>query len=563
MTRVALLALAWLACLLFFVSWRYFKAGSPKVFRLKCCFWPTDQLIRQGSSSETIHSSFERYDAANTGVSAWIVSTLGRVGPERGDTIHRFFDSSPFSPSGRFIAATRLPPPQYSLDLTHHLASVVVIDLERGKEQEVALTQAWGAQVGAHAQWGGTDDELFFNQVRKGGAIEGVLYGVESRKVIRVLPCPVYHATLDGKFTATPNLRKIRHTQFGYGVDYADAVDTSLSSRYDSSANRNAPKTDGLFVNDVDAGTCRLLVSLHDFATVAGLDVHHTPTYGFHVKWSYDGERLLFVMRSLERARGVHGMLSGHRVRRQHLFVLRADGSGIRHLLSWSSKEFDGDNDVDEEEEGGMDCNHPNWIPGSYNVSINMKPRSHVEATPWSLKVFDTNTVLFEKEPTQNGMLPQQQQHVKDTLMLREVFSPGSGHPNFAVGGRFVILDVYAKERHTFGSYQHAANASNFGSRVGSGERYAPLRLVDIDLRREVWLLQAQLVPDAENEARHALVHPRAPNKEKRAWRCDMHPSFSRSGNWVAFNARPHGAGRELLIAHVPSLPKYFANERR
>ena len=560
MTRVTLFALAWLACLLF-LSWRYYKAASPAVFGLKCCHWPTVQLIRQGLSSETINSLFERYDAANTGVSAWIVSNLGRVGPERGDTIHRFFDSSPFSPSGRFIAATRLPPPQYSLDLTHHLASVVVIDLEQGKEQEVALTQAWGAQVGAHAKWGGSDDELFFNQVRKGGAIEGVLYGVESRRVMRVLPCPVYHATLDGKFTATPNLRKIRHTQFGYGVDYADAADTSLSPRHDGSANHNAPKTDGLFVNNVDAGTCRLLVSLHDFAVVAGLDVDHTPTYGFHVKWSYDGARLLFVMRSLERSRGVHGMLSGHRVRRQHLFVLRADGSGIRHLLSWSSKEFDGVNDVDEKEEG-MDCNHPNWVPNSYNVSINMKPRSRVVATPWSLIVFDTNAVL-EKQPMQNDTHVMQHQKVKNTIMLREVYSPGSGHPNFALGGRFVVLDVYAKERHIFGSYKHAANASTFSGRIGSGERYAPLRLVDIDLRREVWLLQAQLVPDAESEARNALVHPRAPNKEKRAWRCDMHPSFSRSGNWVAFNARPYGASRELLIAHVPSLPKYFANERR
>ena len=117
------------------------------------------------------------------------------------------------------------------------------------------------------------------------------------------------------------------------------------------------------------------------------------------------------------------------------------------------------------------------------------------------------------------------------------------------------MLDVYAKERASFGSY-HLSNVSKSASGIlRNGGNFAPLRLVDIRDKREVWLLHAQLVPNTEHERRQTLVHNEAPNKEKRAWRCDMHPAFSRGGDWVAFNARPHGSSRELLISYIGTDP--------
>ena len=55
----------------------------------------------------------------------------------------------------------------------------------------------------------------------------------------------------------------------------------------------------------------------------------------------------------------------------------------------------------------------------------------------------------------------------------------GSGHPNFspADGGRYVVMDAYAKERHWF---------------AGLRDRCVPLRLVDTHTGREVWLAQVR-----------------------------------------------------------------------
>jgi len=562
---LGLLAVAFFLALFGSLYWWHFV---PKVSnKSSCCIWPTDRLpLSAGSllsleattmasrSRSLVHSSFERYDAINSAVPTWIVSTLNRpVGgnalSERGreDTIHRFFDSSPFSPSGRFVAAVRLPPPQFSREMKHQMASVIVIDLIRGKEHTVAHTLAWGAQLGAQAQWGSSDSELFYNQLqRHGGQIEGVVYNMEARKITQVLPCPIYHVSQDGKFTAAPNMRKIRNTQYGYGADYVDEPSSFLHT-----INYNASKTDGLFVNNIATRQCHLLVSLFQFAVAAGLDTERTPTYGFHTKWSHDGTHLLFVMRSLEQASGVNGMLLGHLVRRQHLFVVRANDSRIWYLLSWSSKPFkdrsirekglannegmDALEGMNESGELEVDANHPNWVAGSLKVSLNVKLRGHA-SEKWRIVVFDANS----DKPLNTK-----------TLLQGYVYAPGSGHPNFAVGGRFLMLDVYAKERASFGSY-HLSNVSKSASGIlRNGGNFAPLRLVDIRDKREVWLLHAQLVPNTEHERRQTLVHNEAPNKEKRAWRCDMHPAFSRGGDWVAFNARPHGSSRELLISYI------------
>ena len=81
-------------------------------------------------------------------------------------TTHRFFDSSPLSPSGRFLVATatRREGPR---DVTPgDAARVVVIDLAAGDAVVYSRrTRAWDAQLGAQAQWGATDDELYFNDV--------------------------------------------------------------------------------------------------------------------------------------------------------------------------------------------------------------------------------------------------------------------------------------------------------------------------------------------------------------------------------------------------------------
>ncbi|HPA19383.1 MAG TPA: hypothetical protein PLU30_16675 [Verrucomicrobiae bacterium] len=78
--------------------------------------------------------------------------------------LHRFFDTSPISPSGRFLALSRLPC-ENRAPVAGDAGDVVVIDLQRGTEGVVAQSHGWEVQVGADVQWGRSDAELYFNDV--------------------------------------------------------------------------------------------------------------------------------------------------------------------------------------------------------------------------------------------------------------------------------------------------------------------------------------------------------------------------------------------------------------
>lgn len=449
------------------------------------------------------HASYVRYPLSD--VPVYIVSNNN----VNNSVIHRFFDSSPFSPSGRYIAATLLP----STSRGH--AKVLVYDLRSGGgPTTVASTSAWGAQVGAHVQWGADDTQLFYNSIGQERQLIGKLFDLTADSARsgreKELSCPVYHVSSDGRWAATPNQLRIKDTQFGYGADYY--------LRAPPEAFSSSAHGDGLFVLNVQRNECRLAVSLASFAQAARLSLSSlssAPLYGFHVKWSRDGSRLLFVMRTLE-SRKV--MFLAPPIRRQHLFVVSFDASSgavtgkPRHLLSWSSKS----------PKDALDANHPNWVGNTHKVSINVKPRG--STAPWGLVVIDTSSATLPV----------------DALPLPPLYSPSSGHPNFyPTDSRFVLLDAYEKETLSLG-----------GERTKNDS--IPLRLVDTIQKREVWLLQVRLGLASPRPAYLATL----PIKERRAWqRCDMHPAWSRTGAWVAFNARPNGVVRQLMIAYIGDSP--------
>lgn len=68
----------------------------------------------------------------------------------------------------------------------------------------------------------------------------------------------------------------------------------------------------GIFLTDTATGNCRLLINLHDLAIVGGLDMN-TPTYGFHTKWSHDGELIMVVVRTLHTKPSFFDIFKGDR----------------------------------------------------------------------------------------------------------------------------------------------------------------------------------------------------------------------------------------------------------
>ena len=99
--------------------------------------------------------SYQDYDPV---VPVWCVT------PNRTGCFHRFFDTSPISPSGRYLAVFQMPFEDRQ-PLPGEQGKVIVVDLETGEDKVIAETCGWEPQMGANINWGGSDHELFFNDV--------------------------------------------------------------------------------------------------------------------------------------------------------------------------------------------------------------------------------------------------------------------------------------------------------------------------------------------------------------------------------------------------------------
>jgi hypothetical protein len=323
------------------------------------------------------------------------------VTPGTGRVIHRFFDTSPFSPSGRYLALLRLPY-EDRVPAPGDPADVILVDLLSGEERRLTDTRAWEAQVGAHVQWGRNDSELYFNDVRPG---EWRPFGVRLDPASgrrRELEGTVYMVSPTGEVAASPCLRRTGRTQPGYGV----AVPPEHQP-----ANRGAPDDDGVYVTDLESGECRLLVSLRRIVEEA-LDPAERRIcaggdfYAFHVKWNPQGNRLMLVLRWMPPEGGA---------RVSSLVTIRADGSDVR--LAVPSSEWSG--------KGG---HHPNWCPDGEHVLIN-------------LSIAGENTPLRFVRAHFDGA---------GYGPMNEAL-PGSGHPTLHPDGRHVLTDAYAAGPLAFG----------------------------------------------------------------------------------------------------------------
>ena len=116
-----------------------------------------------------INNNFPRYKKFNP------LIPVSCVTPDKGGCIHRFFNTSPFSPSGRYMALLHFPQ-EKRLPKPGELAEVVLIDLNSGKETIIAETKGWETQMGANINWGSEDTELYFNDVDTDIGVQQILH---------------------------------------------------------------------------------------------------------------------------------------------------------------------------------------------------------------------------------------------------------------------------------------------------------------------------------------------------------------------------------------------------
>ncbi len=309
-----------------------------------------------------------------------------------GRVIHRFFDTSPVSPSGRYVALLRLPYENRS-PVAGDLADVVIVDLRSKAERVVARTRGWEMQLGAQVQWGRTDRDLLFNDVDPASWRAFAVSldpGTMRRKRI---DGPLFMASTDGATLAGHDLATARFAQVGYGVVVPDSA----------APRRLGPRREnGVFVTDVATGRRRLIASSYDiFRTtnpalaVAAPDDHEF--YVFQTKWNPQNTRLLVSYQWSKPGAG----------RSRAVITMRADGSDIRTAVTaaqWAR--------------GG---HHINWMADGEHVSMNLD----VDAEPG----LELVTVRY------------------DGSDMKTVFKPGSGHPSMHPAGLpLMITDAYPEE---------------------------------------------------------------------------------------------------------------------
>jgi hypothetical protein len=396
-----------------------------------------------------MHSDFPRYDLFTPRVPVWCVT------PRHPGCIHRFFDTSPFSPSGRYLAVFQLPFEDRQPD-PGEAGQVRLIDLTTGENRVVAESRGWEPQVGANINWGADDHQLFFNDVdpRDWQPFAWKLDPLTGRR--DRMEGTVYHASPDGRFLISANLTTMRRTQPGYGVRVPDAT---------VRRNIGLADDDGFFLTDTATGRRRLLVSLQDLLTQAdppaGMeDPGRQEVYGFHSKFNPQGDRLMVSVRwyPVQEQPVMNMFQRNYKSVRYAWFTLSLDGTVVHCAVG-----------PEQWEKGG---HHATWCPDGRQISMNLN--------------IDRQGMRFVRVNADGrGLRP----------LLDHVL--GSGHPTLHPDGLHLLTDAYAWESMAY------------------PDGTVPLRWVDLKTGVEETLVRVPIRQPCVDEIMRVDPHP----AWDRAWR--------------------------------------------
>lgn len=321
------------------------------------------------------------------------VTDIPLVKISTGGVIHRFFDTSPISPSGHYAALFRLPSETQS-PKPGDVGEVVLVELQSGNERVVAQSCGWEMQLGANVQWGLTDNELYFNDV---DTLSWDAFAVQLNPFsgeMRRLNGTVFMVSADGKKLASYNLLKSRYAQVGYGVIVPDKF---------TSRNFGPVGNDGIYITDINSNQSKMIASIRDIyeKTIPSITFSNPEDfefYCFQVKWNLQGTRLMTTLQWSPKGGGE---------RQRVVVTMRPDGSDIKTAIS--------------NEQWAKGGHHINWMPDGEHLSMNL----NADGKPG----IEIITVKY------------------DGSDLRIVYPKGSGHPSFhPTWLPFIVTDAYAGE---------------------------------------------------------------------------------------------------------------------
>jgi len=315
------------------------------------------------------------------------------VTPDDGYYLHTFYDVSPFSPSGKLLAVTKLPfqdrRPEFG-----DTAEICIIDLENETIQKVYSTKGWSFQLGANLNWGATDRYIYTNDIIDNAAV-CVRIDLETKEV-KAFSGPKYHLSPDGNYAIGFPLDIINATQKGYGVpEYRQTKKI-----------QGAPSDEGLWQTNLKTDQKRLLVSLKEAAdNVTNKDyLKGGNCYFFHSKYNPQGNKILQVMRTLFPD---NPDKDGWNPR---LLVFNSDGSNIHETITRVQWDYGG--------------NHPNWHPDGEHIIMNLTP-------------------VWEGENKRRFCMFH---HTGKSFNILDERHLGTGHPSVDPETKYLVSDCYQHE---------------------------------------------------------------------------------------------------------------------
>jgi hypothetical protein len=337
---------------------------------------------RRAAAGDRKSFKFETWGAGKTLV------PITRITPPNGLYIHTYYDVCPWSPSQRYLVATRLPYQDKDAVLGD-TAEVCVIDLQEQTIETVYTTKVWGFQTGAKAQWGDSDRYVYTNDLVNGAAVCARIDRLNGE--VKLFAGPMYHVAPDGSAVIAFPLELLNVTQLGYGLPSPDP-------KKHPSLPPGAAKDQGLWRTDLKTNEKRLLVSLADLAArIPEPPPRKNGTYYlWHCRYSPQGTRILQVFRCL--------FPDGYGERNPMVFTFKPDGSDIRVLRSKPSMWNAG---------GG----HPNWHGDGQHIIRNL-----------AVDGKRTRFCQFHYDGS-------------DFRILTEKI-PGGGHPRIDPAGRYIVTDT-------------------------------------------------------------------------------------------------------------------------
>ncbi|MEO7767972.1 MAG: hypothetical protein ABIS01_11120, partial [Ferruginibacter sp.] len=302
-------------------------------------------------------------------------------------------DTSPLSPSGRYLALFRMPYENKSPQ-PEDAGEVVLVDMKTGKEKVVATSRGWEVQLGANVQWGSSDKELLFNDVDTTiwKAFCVVLNPLTGKS--RRLDGTIFMASHDGKKIASYNLLASTYAQVGYGV----VIPKKLVPR-----NIGPVSIDGIYITDIASGKTKRIVTIKEIyersiPSIAIPNPQDYEYYCFQVKWNPQGTKLLTTVQWTP-------LKGGTRLRA--VITMRTDGTDIRTAVT-----------PEQWTKGG---HHINWMPDGEHLSMNLNIDGKEGLELISVKYDGTD--------------------------MKTVFTPGSGHPSYHPKGlALIVTDAYPDE---------------------------------------------------------------------------------------------------------------------